>query len=100
MQIEIAKICLYCIVVAFVAWFHEVSYDLDYFYPYVDNDFRVTFFVSFRFLTLTSGLCYIHLHKCRIRMNPGTSILFTGPESQMEIRLCKIALSRNYIRPV
>ena len=42
------------VVVCFVARFQKVSYDSDYFYPFVDYDFRVTFFVSSRFLTLTS----------------------------------------------
>ena len=70
------------LVVNFIARFQ--SYNSDYFYPLVDYGFRVTFVVSFRFLTLTSGSCYIHLHKRRIRNKPRTSISFTGPQSQME----------------
>ena len=53
------------------------------------------FFVSFRFLTLTSGSCYIHCINVASEMTAGTSILFTGlkfhtenTDSVNELRSC------------
>jgi len=42
------------------------------------------FFVSFRFLMLTSGSCYIHCINVASEMNAGTSILFTSLKFHME----------------
>ena len=58
MQIEIVKAsscCLFCRSISKRFLIIQII-----FYLFVDYDFRVTFFVSFRFLTLTSGSCYIH----------------------------------------
>ena len=43
MRIALPKAC-HCYL--FVARFQKVSYDSDYFYSFVDYDFRVTFFLS------------------------------------------------------
>ena len=53
MRIEIPKACqvVSCLSLDFNKFF---MIHADYFYSLVDYDFRVTFFVSFRFSTLTS----------------------------------------------
>ena len=52
MRIEIPKACQ--VVICLSLDFNKFFYDSDYFYSFVDYDFRVTFFVSFQFSTLTS----------------------------------------------